>query len=717
MFARLAGAQDQSDRVLADFESGSYGEWQVEGTAFGDRPSKAEESGRRKVTGVLGEFLASSSRDAREDLGAAGTLTSPTFTIDRKFINFHLGGDQPDGELQLIVDGKVERRQLPNTRTLLAPYTWKVENLQGKEAQIKVIDHGRPSARNDSFILLDDVILSDRAAILEKVTKEVTLSKFLNIPANRDGRGTGFQMVIDGKRVAAGSVNAATSDTPEWLVSKAVAPHEEGKTATLVFSDVPAGFPLDQVTSTAERQDKGYDTPLRPQFHFSPRNGFTNDPNGMVYHNGEYHLYFQYNYLGLLSPANQMWGHAVSRDMIHWEELPGALRGSAFSKGQSYSGSALIDRQNRAGFGANAMIAVYTDTSGQSGKRADGTNRATAAEVLAYSLDNGRTFTYYEGNPVVEHDIVGRDPKVFWWPQSDVEQKDPNGHFVMIVWAVQMQEGKQVNGMRLLVSKDLKSWEQTQFIPDFFECPEMYELPVEGEEPKWVIQGASGDYIIGDFDGRTFTQTQEGRQRTLQGPAYAGQRFTDAPDGRIVHIAWLRNHTDWTGESFSQMMGTPLEFSLRRLSDDKLHLFANPVKELEALRGEAFEAPPKTLQAGESIEIPGTGQLFDVEISATCPKGSSLIIQVGEERIQWKGRSLNDRHGIQSPTNDIKLRILVDRPLIEVIVNDGQLYVPLKRVDQGKEVSINVKAENGPVEVKSLKAFPLRSIWTKKSGS
>lgn len=405
------------------------------------------------------------------------------------------------------------------------------------------------------------------------------------------------------------------------------------------------------------------------------------------------------------------WGHAVSRDMTHWEELPGVIRGSAFSKGQSYSGSALIDRKNRAGFGANAMIAVYTDTSGQSGKRTDGTSRATAAEVLAYSLDNGRTFTYYRGNPVVEHDIIGRDPKVFWWPQTDVEQTDPSGHFVMIVWSVRKQEGKEIGGMRVLVSKDLKSWEETQFIPVFFECPEMYELPVEGEKPKWVIQGAAGYYIIGDFDGRTFTQTQPGRQQTLVGPAYAGQRFTDAPDGRIVHIAWLRNHTAWSGESFSQMMGIPLEFSLRKLADGMLRLFANPVKELEALRGEVFEAPSETLQAGESIDIPGSGQLLDLEISAMCPKGSSLIIQVGNERVQWKGRSLNDRHSIESPTDDIKLRLLIDRPLIEVILNDRQAYVPLKRVDQGKDVSVSVKAENGPVEVKSLKAFPLRSIW------
>ena len=702
-------AEERPNRVLADFENGTYSDWQVEGSAFGEKPSTGTEPGRRKATGFGGGFLASSSRDAKDELGAAGTLTSPTFTIDRKFLNFHLGGDRPDGELQLVIDGKVERYLIPDSRTTLTSYTWNLEKLQGRQAQIKVIDHGRQPARNDSYIMLDDVTLSDQPVRIEKMTKEITLSKFINIPANREGRGNRFEAIIDGKPTAVGSFFPATSDKPDYILSTAVAPQEEGKTATLLFVDVPANFPIDQVTSTAERMDNGYDTPLRPQFHFSPRNGYTNDPNGMVYHDGEWHLYFQYNFLGL-TMGNQIWGHAVSKDMIHWEELPPVMRWGTFSKGHSYSGSALIDRQNRAGFGANAMLAMYTDTRGQSGKRADGTDRGTAAEVIAYSLDNGRTFTYYEGNPVVEHDIIGRDPKVFWYPQSDIEQKDTNGHFVMIVYSRRVHDGKEKDGLRILVSKDLKKWEETQYLPDYFECPEMYQLPVEGGEPKWVIQGGNGDYQIGDFDGRTFTQTQDGRQRTLQSPAYAGQRFTDAPGGRIVHIAWIRHHTDWSGESFSQMMGLPLEFSLRKVGD-KLSLFANPVKELEALRGEPFEAPAKTLRAGESIDIPGSGQQYDLETTVVCPRGSAFILQIGQDRIKWAGNRINDQHGAPAINDEIKLRVLVDRPLIEVIVNGGYTYIPLKRIDQGKEVSINVKAEGGPVEVKSLKVFPMGSIW------
>ncbi len=237
-----------------------------------------------------------------------------------------------------------------------------------------------------------------------------------------------------------------------------------------------------------------YQELFRPQFHFTPAQNWMNDPNGLVYDNGEYHLFYQYNPFGN-TWGNMSWGHAVSKDLVHWTQLPVAI--PAEGDELIFSGSAVVDKDNTAGFGAGAMVAIYTSARPNS-----------QAQSLAYSLDHGRTWTKYAGNPVLD---IGssefRDPKVFWYAA---------GH----KWVMAVSKAQE-HKIALYSSANLKTWtHMSDFGPandtnGAWECPDLFPLQLDGGQTKWVlvvninpggIAGGSGtQYFVGDFDGTTFT--------------------------------------------------------------------------------------------------------------------------------------------------------------------------------------------------------------------
>ena len=252
---------------------------------------------------------------------------------------------------------------------------------------------------------------------------------------------------------------------------------------------------------TAAQPEATYTERYRPQYHFTPAVNWMNDPNGMVYYNGEYHLFYQYNPFGD-TWGHMSWGHAVSRDLVHWEHLPVAL---AEEDGvMIFSGSAVVDWNNTSGFGEEGrppLVAVYTGHH-TSGERQD--------QRIAYSTDSGRTWTKYEGNPVLDRAMKDfRDPKVFWY--------EPDEKWVMVL--ARPHEHK----VQLYSSPDLKSWTHlSDFGPagavnGIWECPDLFELPVDGDpgNTKWVLVvnlnpggpagGSAGQYFVGHFDGERFT--------------------------------------------------------------------------------------------------------------------------------------------------------------------------------------------------------------------
>ncbi len=323
----------------------------------------------------------------------------------------------------------------------------------------------------------------------------------------------------------------------------------------IVIAGSAAGQPDSiQLDADAARAGASYTEPHRPQFHFSPPTMWMNDPNGLVYYDGEYHLFYQhYPEDRVWGPMH--WGHAVSTDLVHWEHLPIALYPDEL--GYIFSGSAVVDWNNTSGFGVGdsaPLVAIFTYHDPV--RRAEGTNDHES-QGIAYSNDRGRTWTKYEGNPVLPNSGRGRDfrdPNVFW--------HEPAGRWIMAVSVFDRVE--------FWGSPDLKSWE---YLSSFgqgigahggtWECPDLFPLRVEGNgETKWVLiqnlnpggaQGGSGtQYFVGDFDGTAFTLDPRFAATLESEPAvwldwgrdnYAGVTWSDIPedDGRRIFIGWMNN--------------------------------------------------------------------------------------------------------------------------------------------------------------------------------
>ena len=315
---------------------------------------------------------------------------------------------------------------------------------------------------------------------------------------------------------------------------------------------------------------------FRQHIHFSPQIGWTNDPNGMVWHEGEWHLFFQYNPLGTRW-GNMSWGHAVSKDLTKWKQLPTVMYPD--SLGAIYSGSAVIDKNNTAGFGKDAMIAIYT-----SSYRNNKIKRQQ--QSIAYSTDNGRTFTKYEGNPVLPSERRNfRDPKVFWHTPTER-------------WIMPLACGQ---GMEFYSSTNLKEWKfESRFGDkygchfDVWECPDLVELPYKGGT-KWVLfcsitkdsqHGSSVQYFVGDFDGHTFTcdTPQDYTDWINYGrDNYATVTWSNVPDGRCVALAWQNNWKCCSKENFPTVgyrgyMSLAYELKLIEY-EGKAKLVATPARE------------------------------------------------------------------------------------------------------------------------------------------
>jgi fructan beta-fructosidase len=328
----------------------------------------------------------------------------------------------------------------------------------------------------------------------------------------------------------------------------------------------------------------------RPQFHFTPQKGWMNDPNGMVYYKGEYHLFYQH-YPDSIVWGPMHWGHAVSKDMLHWEHLPIALFPDKL--GYIFSGSAVVDENNTSGFGKGdekPLIAMFTyhDMAGEKAKRTD-----FQTQGIAYSVDKGRTWTKYANNPVIKSPNVKdfRDPKVLW-------------HEATKEWIVTLAVADHVE---FYASKDLKEWtKRSEFGKTegshggVWECPDLFPLKVDGATEKWVLivnigngspNGGSGtQYFVGQFDGKTFKNDNKpndilwldyGRDN------YAGVTWSNTPDNRRILIGWMSN---W---QYAQVVPTktwrsattlPRELTLK-MTEKGVRLVQKPVKETEILRG------------------------------------------------------------------------------------------------------------------------------------
>ena len=368
-----------------------------------------------------------------------------------------------------------------------------------------------------------------------------------------------------------------------------------------------------QLTDTFDTSNTDY---YRPVYHHTPLYGWMNDPNGMVYKDGEYHLYFQYNPYGS-KWGNMHWGHSVSTDLIHWNHLKPAIARDTL--GHIFSGSTVVDKNNTAGYGDNALIALYTSASDEHGQ----------IQCMAYSTDDGRTYTKYEKNPVlVPFDGLKdfRDPKVFWY--------EPDKKWVMIVSADKE--------MRFYATQNLKDWEYMSAFgkgygaqPNQFECPDFIQLPVDGNKNKmkWVMLvninpgcmfgGSATEYFVGDFDGKEFTC--DTKPETVKWLDYGKDHYAAVcisnTGERIISIPWMSNWQYANVTPIRQYRGAnglPRELSLYT-KDGQIYVAADVVKEVEALRKDTRSFDPITVKDEYKIDeiVPQTDGAYELEMDIT----------------------------------------------------------------------------------------------------
>ena len=429
--------------------------------------------------------------------------------------------------------------------------------------------------------------------------------------------------------------------------------------------------------------DAFYCEPLRPQFHFSQMIGWNNDPNGMVYYDGEWHLYFQHNPYGW-KWGNMHWGHAVSKDLVHWEQQPIAIYNK--QRGDwAFSGSAVVDENNTAGWQTGeekVVVAAWTSTG--------------RGECLAYSNDRGRTFTEYEGNPVVQHS--GRDPKLIW--------HQPGGHWVMAVYD---EPESSERAIAFYTSTDMKHWKFQSQLEGYYECPEIFELPVDGSESdtRWIVFAADAQYAIGAFDGKAFTPEHEGKHCLHYGNYYASQTFSNNPDGRRIQIGWAQ--IEMPDMPFNQTFSFPHQLSLRS-TEDGIRMFAEPIKEIETLYRKTHTAQDQPLS--QPVELPVSGELFDIRATLAIGEATTLVLHIGGEHITYDVQA-NQLNGVEMKPVDgeISLQILVDRPMLEIIGNNGRVFITTKRHAPSVVEMVTVSAVGGPAKLLHLEVNELRSIW------
>lgn len=470
---------------------------------------------------------------------------------------------------------------------------------------------------------------------------------------------------------------------------------------------------------------------FRPVYHHTPAYGWMNDPNGMFYKDGVYHLYFQYNPYGSVW-GNMHWGHSTSTDLMHWKFEGCAIVPDTW--GAIFSGSCVVDHENTAGFGKEAVVAFYT--SAKSTPWGD-----IQMQSMAYSLDNGKTFTKYEGNPILtssERDF--RDPKVFWYA--------PGKHWVMILAVGQHME--------IYSSVNLKEWKKESEFGAMqgahggvWECPDLVEIPVEGtREKKWVLicnlnpggpfGGSAAQYFVGSFDGKKFVNESPTQTKWMDWGKdnYATVTWSNAPDGRCIALGWMSN---W---QYANNVPTRQYRSANTLARDltlyregqELYLKSTPSVEVKKARGKKVSIPSfKVSEKHEMVNLFEEKQeAYEVEIViqnagaskiAFCllnDKGEKVSMYYDLNRKQFvMDRSESGKVDFSkdfpavtvAPVNvdkELTLRLFVDRSSIEAFGEDGKFVMTNLVFPSQPYVKMCFEADKNGYAVKSLNVYKLQ---------
>ena len=497
------------------------------------------------------------------------------------------------------------------------------------------------------------------------------------------------------------------------------------------------------MTNNVLEKQPYYTEKYRPQYHFTPERQWMNDPNGMVFYNGEYHLFYQYHPNGTTwGPMH--WGHAVSKDLVHWEHLPIGLVPD--EHGTIFSGSAVVDWNDTSGFfeGKSGLVAIFThaDTYPDS-------NRPRQRQSLAYSKDNGRTWIKYKGNPVLQEESITdfRDPKVFWHRETNQ-------------WIMVLAAGQTV---RIYTSKNLLSWE---FASEFgeghgshqgvWECPDLFELTVDGDsnQKKWVLfvsigndpkyeEGSRTQYFIGDFDGKTFFNDYK-PETTLWidhgRDNYAGVSWSDVPaeDGRRIYIGWMSNwqYANVTPtKEWRSAMTIPRVLELKK-TEEGIRLVQKPVRELQGIRDEKIVIQNEVVVPGKNLLENVNSNTFEIiaefEIGTATEFGYKVCKGANEEtiigfdvenqtlfidRTNSGEAAFHDAFAgkhecyLLPENNKITLHVFVDQSSVELFGNNGKSVITDLIFPNQENKQLELYVKNGEIKLHSLELYSLKSTW------
>ena len=706
------GAADRPDILVADFEGDTYADgWKTTGTAFGKGPAKGTLPGQMPVSGFLGKGVVNSFLGGDD---ATGTLTSPEFKVERKYLNFLIGGGKHPGKtcINLLVGEKVVRtatgpNDKPGGSEHLDWHTWDVAEFEGKAAVIEIVDDQKGGW---GHINVDHIVQSDTKKQAEPASRTFAIDQqYLHLPVKNGAPQRRMKFTVDKETVREFDIELDTEGKPDFWVFADMSAFR-GKALT-VETTVPADSKaLDALKLAADVPDaeKLYREKHRPLFHFTSRRGWLNDPNGLVYHDKEWHLFYQHNPFGV-QWGNMHWGHAVSPDLFRWKELGDTIYPRKYGD-WAFSGSAVVDTGNTSGWGTKEkppLVLAYTSTG--------------RGECVAYSTDRGRTWTEYDRNPVVKHS--GRDPKLVWYEKGK--------HWVMAVY--DEFEGKR--WIAFHTSPDLKAWTFASRIEGFYECPDLFEmrvLPVgvEGGGTKWVLYAADGKYYTGDFDGKTFKPDTKEKQQLWHGRFYAAQTFDSAPLGggqepRRVQVGWAQGVT-FPGMPFNQQMTVPVDLHLYPATEVRAaHLAAMPVDEIKQLHD---GKPVYQVHDQPAVRVPAAVTLaddldaFDLELLIEVGQNTGFTLDLRGTKLVYdpakKSLTCKDVPApvvVDEPPRLLFLRVLVDRGSVEVFGGGGNSRVAMSvaAIPDERNHKLELIPQGGAVRIFQGWVYRMKSAWEK----
>ncbi len=472
-------------------------------------------------------------------------------------------------------------------------------------------------------------------------------------------------------------------------------PNAEGIALVQMSDTIPGKYPL-------------YHEPGRPQVHFSPVRGWLNDPSGMFYLNGKWHCYYMNTRFGnYMAGPNNNWSHAVSSDLLHWEEEP-MLHTIIRGKQCYWTGSAAVDVENATGLGTPGHPAVVFACN----HAFDVPNPFT--QCIFVSTDEGLTAKVnpemmYKALPKedIRRGDGSRDAMIRWYA--------PDKKWVLVIYN-KMQTPGAKQSFFFFESRDLKSWTETSVLEDMYECPNLFELPVDGEANKrlWVVWGASTEYRIGKFDGKTFSPVHEGKYKAHHGDYYASQVFDNAPGGRKVQIGWARVCNYET--EFTQMASFPMDLRLRTTPQGP-RLFAEFIPELAKLRDGGTSQKGVVVKAGTPLRLGDVSQPMELNLEFEPGAATQVRITGLQLTVRWNATSKElDVHGTKvtlSPQDGrVRLHLLLDIPSVEVVTNGGENYIIKGRnfAELREKSPLEISVEGGDVTFRRLEAYPLKSI-------